>query len=196
MTPTLSLRLPQPRSNATADTKLRTPTPLSSATHNAATTVSTATSSEPLPLLLLRVRSTVAAVRRTEERSSIFLGGSESQGIEAVDAGVGTFGFDDICKLEWTAVLKVICAGFKETSEPAICLSGDLETNECLDRNGGCWHDPKSNITACKITYLLGSREMDIHHVKAYHHELLEAYECCMKYMRTGNDAGLTQIHL
>nr|GMC66659.1 hypothetical protein Iba_chr02eCG7790 [Ipomoea batatas] len=61
MTPTLSLRLPQPLSNAVADTKLRTPTPFSSATHNAATTVSTATSSEPLPLLLLIVRSTVAA---------------------------------------------------------------------------------------------------------------------------------------
>nr|GLL29919.1 vacuolar-sorting receptor 6 isoform X2 [Ipomoea trifida] len=56
-------------------------------------------------------------------------------------------------KLERTAVLKAICAGFKETSEPAICLSGDLETNECLERNGGCWHDPKSNITACKDTF-------------------------------------------
>nr|GMC57980.1 casein kinase 1-like protein HD16 [Ipomoea batatas]GMC60722.1 casein kinase 1-like protein HD16 [Ipomoea batatas] len=68
LTPTLSLRIPQPRSNAVADTKLRTPTPLSSATHNAATTVSTAMSFEPLPLLLLRVRSTAAAVRRTEAR--------------------------------------------------------------------------------------------------------------------------------
>lgn len=29
-------------------------------------------------------------------------------------------------KLERTAVLKAICAGFKETSEPAICLSGGL----------------------------------------------------------------------
>nr|GMD12765.1 vacuolar-sorting receptor 6-like [Ipomoea batatas] len=228
----------KPRSNATADTKVRTPTPLSSATHNAATTVSIATSSEPLPLLLLRVRSTVAAVRRTEERSSIFLGGSESQGIEAVDAGVGTSGFDDICKLERTAVLKAICVGFKETSEPAICLSGDLETNECLDRNGGCWHGPKSNITACKVfkgmnalllfadNLFVGIKgdgytsceavepgrcmisekaSIQITSIpfvssfafsRAYHHELLEAYECCMKYMTTGNDAGLTQIHL
>ncbi|CAH9076184.1 unnamed protein product [Cuscuta epithymum] len=56
-------------------------------------------------------------------------------------------------KLERTAVLKAICAGFKETSEPAICLSGDIETNECLERNGGCWNDPKSNITACKDTF-------------------------------------------
>ncbi|XP_060191266.1 vacuolar-sorting receptor 6-like [Lycium barbarum] len=56
-------------------------------------------------------------------------------------------------KLERTAVLKAICAGFKETTEPSICLSGDLETNECLERNGGCWRDAKSNITACKDTF-------------------------------------------
>lgn len=27
----------------------------------------------------------------------------------------------------------------------------DLETNECLDNNGGCWQDPQTNITACKV---------------------------------------------
>lgn len=29
----------------------------------------------------------------------------------------------------------------------------DLETNQCLENNGGCWSDPKSNITACKDTF-------------------------------------------
>lgn len=29
-------------------------------------------------------------------------------------------------KLERSAVLKAICAGFKETTEPPICLSGGL----------------------------------------------------------------------
>ncbi|KAG6421928.1 hypothetical protein SASPL_118488 [Salvia splendens] len=29
--------------------------------------------------------------------------------------------------------------------------------------------------------------------IQAYWHELLEAYECCMRYRRTGNDADLTQ---
>ncbi|XP_057788062.1 serine/threonine-protein kinase TOR isoform X2 [Salvia miltiorrhiza] len=29
--------------------------------------------------------------------------------------------------------------------------------------------------------------------IQAYQHELLEAYECCMRYRRTGNDADLTQ---
>ncbi|XP_057971501.1 vacuolar-sorting receptor 7-like [Malania oleifera] len=56
-------------------------------------------------------------------------------------------------KLERTAVLKAVCAGFKETTDPPICLSGDLETNECLDRNGGCWQDSRSNVTACRDTF-------------------------------------------
>lgn len=29
----------------------------------------------------------------------------------------------------------------------------DLETNQCLENNGGCWRDPKSNATACKDTF-------------------------------------------
>ncbi|EPS72515.1 hypothetical protein M569_02243, partial [Genlisea aurea] len=31
--------------------------------------------------------------------------------------------------------------------------------------------------------------------IQAYRHELLEAYECCMKYKRTGRDAELTQVN-
>ncbi|KAG9439433.1 hypothetical protein H6P81_019598 [Aristolochia fimbriata] len=56
-------------------------------------------------------------------------------------------------KLERSSVLKAVCAGFEESTEPPICLSGDIETNECLERNGGCWQDTKSNITACKDTF-------------------------------------------
>ncbi|KAI4332088.1 hypothetical protein L6164_017025 [Bauhinia variegata] len=56
-------------------------------------------------------------------------------------------------KLERTAVLKAVCAGFKEGTEPSVCLTGDIETNECLERNGGCWLDKANNITACKDTF-------------------------------------------
>ncbi|PQQ00536.1 vacuolar-sorting receptor 3 [Prunus yedoensis var. nudiflora] len=56
-------------------------------------------------------------------------------------------------KLEKGAVLKAICSGFEETTEPAVCLSSDVETNECLDNNGGCWQNKAANLTACKDTF-------------------------------------------
>ncbi|XP_017701108.1 vacuolar-sorting receptor 6-like isoform X2 [Phoenix dactylifera] len=55
--------------------------------------------------------------------------------------------------LERTAVLKAICAGFKESTEPPVCLSRGIETNQCLESNGGCWQDLRLNITACKDTF-------------------------------------------
>ncbi|KAL9251723.1 Vacuolar-sorting receptor 7-like protein [Drosera capensis] len=55
--------------------------------------------------------------------------------------------------LERTTVLKAICAGFKETWDPPICLSTDIETDECLVNNGGCWQDLKADATACKDTF-------------------------------------------
>ncbi|KAG6539192.1 hypothetical protein ZIOFF_004345 [Zingiber officinale] len=56
-------------------------------------------------------------------------------------------------KLDKAAVLKAICAGFQEATEPAVCLSEEIETNECLDNHGGCWKDEASNITACRDTF-------------------------------------------
>lgn len=56
-------------------------------------------------------------------------------------------------KLDRAAVMKAICSGFQETTDPPVCLSGGVETNECLEHNGGCWENKKANITACKDTY-------------------------------------------
>lgn len=56
-------------------------------------------------------------------------------------------------KLARNAVLKAICAGFEETTEPSLCLTPDIETNECLENNGGCWQDKHANLTACRDTF-------------------------------------------
>ncbi|CAM8889019.1 unnamed protein product [Rhodiola kirilowii] len=56
-------------------------------------------------------------------------------------------------KLDKGAVLKAICSGFQETTEPPICLSDGIETNECLENNGGCWEDKAANVTACQDTF-------------------------------------------
>ena len=52
-------------------------------------------------------------------------------------------------KLDKGAVLKAICSGYQETTDPPVCLSDQVETNECLNNNGGCWKS--GNITACKV---------------------------------------------
>jgi len=54
-------------------------------------------------------------------------------------------------KLDKGAVLKAICSGYQETTDPPVCLSDQVETNECLNNNGGCWMS--GNITACKDTF-------------------------------------------
>ncbi|XP_031480119.1 vacuolar-sorting receptor 3-like isoform X2 [Nymphaea colorata] len=56
-------------------------------------------------------------------------------------------------KLDKGAVLKAVCAGFQETTDPPVCLGSDIETNECLHNNGGCWEDKALNISACKDTF-------------------------------------------
>lgn len=62
---------------------------------------------------------------------------------------VVVFAFGAVGKLDKTAVLKAICAGYLETTDPPICLSDTIETNECADNNGGCWE--RGSITACKV---------------------------------------------
>eukprot|EP00884_Botryococcus_braunii_P018971 jgi/Botrbrau1/5758/Bobra.0134s0028.3 len=54
-------------------------------------------------------------------------------------------------RLDVPSVVRGICAGFSETTEPALCLSGGLQTNECLTATHGCWHS--GNASACIDTF-------------------------------------------
>lgn len=53
-------------------------------------------------------------------------------------------------KLDKTAVLKAICSGYQESTDPPVCLSDTVETNECLDNHGGCWSS--GSVSACQVT--------------------------------------------
>ncbi|XP_048528335.1 vacuolar-sorting receptor 1-like isoform X1 [Triticum urartu] len=56
-------------------------------------------------------------------------------------------------KLEKGAVLRALCASFQENNKPSVCSNEeDIQTNQCLDNNGGCWQDMAANVTACKDT--------------------------------------------
>lgn len=48
-------------------------------------------------------------------------------------------------------VLRALCSGFQEGTEPQACLSGGLEVDECASGNHGCWN--QGDLTACVDTF-------------------------------------------
>jgi hypothetical protein len=55
-------------------------------------------------------------------------------------------------RLDPPSVLRGLCAGFSELAEPAECLAGGIETNECAAADhGGCWANDE--FTACVDTF-------------------------------------------
>lgn len=47
-------------------------------------------------------------------------------------------------RLERSSVLRALCAGFQENSEPGLCLADTMQTNECAGEDHGCWTNPNS----------------------------------------------------
>ena len=48
-------------------------------------------------------------------------------------------------------VLRALCSGFAEGTEPSTCLSGGLEVDECAAGTHGCW--TQGELTACVDTF-------------------------------------------
>lgn len=49
-------------------------------------------------------------------------------------------------RLEMGSVLRAVCAGFKESSEPGVCLQKGMQVNECESDNA-CWKNPNSSLS-------------------------------------------------
>jgi len=49
-------------------------------------------------------------------------------------------------------VLRALCSGFSEGTEPSTCLSGGLEVDECASGTHGCWTQGDT-LTACVDTF-------------------------------------------
>jgi hypothetical protein len=43
-------------------------------------------------------------------------------------------------RLDTPAVLRALCAGFSEGTEPPVCLSGGLNVDDCASGRDTCWH--------------------------------------------------------
>jgi hypothetical protein len=56
-------------------------------------------------------------------------------------------------RLDPAALLRALCSGFREGSEPAICLTGGLEVNDCATHADHCWADPSTGASACVDTF-------------------------------------------
>lgn len=51
------------------------------------------------------------------------------------------------------AVLRALCSGYKEGTEPEACLRADVEVDECAAGKDSCWRDEANNASACHDTF-------------------------------------------
>jgi hypothetical protein len=55
-------------------------------------------------------------------------------------------------RLDPPSVLRALCAGFKEGTEPPVCLTGGLNVDECATGKDDCWVGPQGQ-KACIDTF-------------------------------------------
>ena len=61
-------------------------------------------------------------------------------------------------------VLRAICAGFLESTEPRVCLSSALQSNECLrPDHGGCWFKETPDATSALASTPSGGSSAGVH---------------------------------
>ncbi|KAA6422834.1 MAG: vacuolar-sorting receptor 1-like isoform 1, partial [Trebouxia sp. A1-2] len=56
-------------------------------------------------------------------------------------------------RLDSVSITKALCAGFDETTEPEVCLTGNIQENNCAVDSQTCWSDDSMHLDACVDTY-------------------------------------------
>lgn len=56
--------------------------------------------------------------------------------------------------LSTNGILRALCAGFEEGTEPQVCLHKDIQEDDCVDDSHGCWKGPPGSfVDACFDTF-------------------------------------------
>ncbi|CAL5228469.1 g11610 [Coccomyxa viridis] len=58
-------------------------------------------------------------------------------------------------RLDVPSILRALCAGFSETTEPEVCLAGSMQEDDCAAETHSCWvhTEGKQSFSACKDTF-------------------------------------------
>ncbi|KAK9799792.1 hypothetical protein WJX73_009230 [Symbiochloris irregularis] len=57
-------------------------------------------------------------------------------------------------RLDVVSITRALCAGFDETTEPDVCLSGTLQEDDCASgEDHGCWREASGKWDACVDTF-------------------------------------------
>ncbi|KAK9804303.1 hypothetical protein WJX72_005862 [[Myrmecia] bisecta] len=54
-------------------------------------------------------------------------------------------------RLDVPSVMRAVCAGFSEATEPAVCMSSNLNVNDCVEDASSCWSS--EGVSACVDTF-------------------------------------------